>query len=277
MVVPVYLLTGKRTYADKYAWNPVTIMVCAVHGQFDSLTIFFTMLALFFTAYKRCPLAAGLSFGTAFQSKWWPAMLVPALFFRMRLREIFVFLFSWLAVFLAFSFPYLKLDPGLLAKPFSYLGVPVDYGITGVAHYMILDLLHLKEVVFDITLGAVRLVCAAAVAWSLFVSRKWDLAGSIAFTILTFYIFCPGWSVQYYSWLAALMFLKGLHRSRLYAAFAIFVFLVYFLVVVFDFGTMTRINDRDIRNVLAFGSMCIVLASIPLWLSLLKKRGNAPA
>ena len=152
----------------------------------------------------------------------------------------------------------------------------MDYGITGVAHYMILDLLHLKEVVFDIALGAVRLVCAAAVAWSLFKSRKWDRGLHCFYHTNVLYLLPRGWSVQYYSWLAALMFLKGLHRSRLYAAFAIFVFLVYFLVVVFHFGTMTRINDHDVRrpdirlNVHRSGVL-------PLWLSLLKKRGYAPA
>ena len=66
IVFPVYALTRNMEYAQKYAWNPVTIMICAVHGQFDSVTMFFILLSVYFMAGQKRTIAAGLSFGTAF-------------------------------------------------------------------------------------------------------------------------------------------------------------------------------------------------------------------
>lgn len=267
IVFPVYALTRNMEYAQKYAWNPVTIMICAVHGQFDSVTMFFILLSVYFMAGQKRTIAAGLSFGTAFQSKWWPVMLSPAYFLRLKKKDMLAFAASWLAVFLLFSWPYLCIDPGLLLKPLYHMGVPSYYGLTGLIYYIMVHAMHLNATAFNPALYACRSACLIAVAWALYASRKWELAASLFFTVLTFYIFCPGWSVQYYAWPAAFMFLFGLYKSRLYSAFAAIVFLIYFLVDVFEFGRMARASGSDIRNALTFLSVLIIAAAVPMWYS----------
>lgn len=275
MIFPVFALTKNLDNAEKYAWNPVTVMIGAVHGQFDSITLFFLLAALYFSVSRKNTHSAGLSFAAAFQSKWWPVMLAPAFLLRLKLKDIIIFCASWLALFLIFSSPYLGPHPGLMLKPFHYLGVNRDYGITGVIYYLTNHLFHANPNVFRWSVIAVMLFCFIAVGWSLYAARKWELGASVFFTLLTFYIFCPGWSVQYYAWPAVLMFLFGLHKSRLYAAFTAIVFLIYFSVVAFDFAKLAGLCDCDFRNVLALASMFIILyAGVPLWRKIHKNNGN---
>jgi hypothetical protein len=247
-------------------------MISAVHGQFDPITLFFLLLALYFwEKNRRAP--SGLAFGAAVQSKWWPVMLAPAILIRMKTRDIAVFAVSWLAVFLIFSFHYLVQNPGLLLSPFNYHGVPRDYGITGAAYRLTVDILHLDWHVFNVILTESGLISLVFTAWSIYESRKWKLTPAVFFIILSFYLLCPGWSVQYYAWLTAFMFLFGFHNSRFYAAVAAFIFIIYFFLVVFDLTTLMRMNQYLVRASLAFASLFVIAAAVPMWLGLYKNKG----
>jgi hypothetical protein len=274
MIFPIFLLTGDRGAAGKYAWNPATMMISAIHGQFDAVTMFFVVLALYFVSGKASRVASGLCFGAAVQSKWWPVMLSPVILLRLKGKDAAVFVLSWVAVFLAFSFPYLSSDPGLMLKPFEYLGVPRDYGIAGLMYYLT-KLTHAERSVFSVLIHILRVVCIIGLAWAVVVSRKWEATSSAFFILLTFYLLCPGWAVQYFEWLTVFLFLTGRYRSVLYHLFTVFLFLAYFLIVAFNSSGMLGMSEGDTRMALMFVSLLLVAAAVPLWRSMLESNGAA--
>jgi hypothetical protein len=64
-----------------YALNPIPALVSSAHGQFDSLPVFFMLLALHLRDrdHKRSLELAALSLGVAIALKAYPAFLLPAL------------------------------------------------------------------------------------------------------------------------------------------------------------------------------------------------------
>jgi len=60
-----------------YALNPISIYVCAYHGQFDAIPALFTLLA--FTLAKQSTLFAGSILGFGILNKSWPVLAFPFL------------------------------------------------------------------------------------------------------------------------------------------------------------------------------------------------------
>jgi hypothetical protein len=193
---------------------------------------------------------------------------------RLKPRQAVVFALAWLAVFLAFAFPYLLSNPRLLLKPFGYLGVTDYCGLSGMIYTVFMKLLHVHPKIYKGIIWGLRVVCLSAIVWALIRSRSWKPGASMLFVILTFYILNPGWSIQYYAWLAVFFFLFGLQKKLIYTLTFALLMLLYFLLVAYDSLAFLGIKLADFYTLLALSSFFISLLAIPFWISLLKNNGN---
>ncbi len=181
MIFAVYLITDRKK-AAAYAWNPITIMVSACQGQFDSITLFFVLLSIYYMRGEKSPAVSGIFLGTAFQSKWWPLMFTPAYIFRLKLKKTIIFALSWAAVFLLFSGFYLR-DPSLLLNPLKNNGLPGYLGLSGVLDFFIIKVLNLNNGILNLAFIILKVVCFLAILSAAFFSRKWEIS-------LPFFSFC---------------------------------------------------------------------------------------
>ena len=267
LAAALFYITRDRNKAMHYAWNPVTILIFAGHGQFDSITLFFIAAALY--TYGKSPgtTGPGLLYGAAFQSKWWPFILLPVFLIRMKPVKSAIFLASWSLVLFAFSAFYLKYDPGLLLIPFKYSGIARDYGISGLVYYIIIKLLHGGPEVYAAALMFIKVICGVAIILAVILSRKSCIIKSSFFVILTFYILCPGWSIQYFSWLALFMFLSNMENRPFFKYAFLMIFTIYFTVVLYDLPAFFGFSQVDLRNAFAIISFILAVSAVPLWIN----------
>ena len=87
----VYLVSKKDLKtAFLYAVNPVTILIFTLHGQFDSLPIFFLLLS-FRLASKGKDAFAVLSFSLSILVKTWPLIFILMLLKNLRKKHLILF------------------------------------------------------------------------------------------------------------------------------------------------------------------------------------------
>ena len=120
--VLLYIITSRITGSQKNAmlafgiWflNPLVIVESSIHGAFDIIPIFFTLLALFFIDSKK-DFFAGLSLGIGFMVKLFPIyflLLIIPLIFRKNsfnisssLKESFIFVLGIIISAILIIFP----------------------------------------------------------------------------------------------------------------------------------------------------------------------------
>jgi len=73
-----------------YAWNPTVLISFAMCGHFDPLAIFMLLAALFFVVTNR-PTLSTAALALSFLSKFFPVLLLPAFFKRVRLAYAGIF------------------------------------------------------------------------------------------------------------------------------------------------------------------------------------------
>ena len=207
-----------------YLLSPVSILVTAYHGQFDSLFLFFALLAWYLLRRLDLNHAAwwcGLTLAISILIKPVPVVLVPVFLSRFdaqRQQAVFLAICAFL--------PLLVSLPDLIAAPLPFVEHVVAYGsesglwgysallggIAIVLHSPALDTLRhwLASAGQLVTLAAIGL------AWWRTAHR---LASEVAVVVvlLTFYVFTNGFALQYLAWI--LPFLILLRRPVLVWAY----------------------------------------------------------
>jgi hypothetical protein len=85
-----------------YAWNPLVVFEIAYSGHLEGLTVFWMVLAFFFSATNR-PTAGVAALAVASAIKLYPALLLPALLNRgQRIKGCFVFAITMILLYLPF-------------------------------------------------------------------------------------------------------------------------------------------------------------------------------
>jgi hypothetical protein len=123
-----------RWAAAIYALSPIAILIAGYHGQFDSLSTLFSVLAAGFLLRRPHPVPAGVLLGIAMALKPFPALLVPVLAWAPGL--------SWrgrtlvagiaLAIVGVVTGPYLAQDAAAVMRNVGGYGGLNDQGLGGV-------------------------------------------------------------------------------------------------------------------------------------------------
>ncbi len=194
-----------------FAASPVGFMVSGFHGNVDSLVALGVLLAAV-TCVSGKPELCGLFLGLACNVKIIPILFVPAFFFYwwQRGRAVRFSLPAALTVLVGWSVPLLSI-PGVFLK--DVLGYSSTWGTWGITYA-----LRMGSVMGPEEIGltgrtpgalaltqALKLVIVALVllfAWKRRRAEPIGIFTTLALSWTVFFVFAPGFGVQYLIWLA---------------------------------------------------------------------------
>ncbi len=198
----VYLLSKRNIpIAFLYAINPITIMITAIHGQFDVLPIFFLLCALYLLQSKH-QWRSLLMYSLAIASKTWPVFFVFSFLRRVR---------PWYAIALVTLVPVLCIAvygiifevswASMITVIKDYRGVFGTWGI-GQLLYMTTGISSPHEtrwlrILFFAVFGVVALVV-----------RRENILDEILVLLLFFYAATFAFATQYLAWIVPFLLLR---------------------------------------------------------------------
>lgn len=184
----VYLLSNKNLKkAFLYAINPVSILIFAFHGQFDSIPIFFLLLAIYFSSLPLGYLFLSL----AIMIKTWPVLFIFTLFKRLKNKKLILLLpiFPIISILFYIFFFNSKIIE-ILKTLISYQGV---WGIWGLSVFF-------NQIRFRWQKLITLLFLSSFFIYSLKIKRK-NIIDEILTLLFFFFTFTTNFSIQYLSWL----------------------------------------------------------------------------
>jgi hypothetical protein len=207
----------KRAFRKGLLWalNPISIYVTAFHGQFDALPAFAAAAALilFEVGFERRA-AAMLAIGALV--KTWPVILIPALLHRLTSWKARIRFCFYAATPLVLVMGGLWIaDGGVIVKNvFRYTSSPGWWGltaipiVTGVAASV--EFLTTARLAFLLAVVAASLVAAFA--------PNATAGQRSLLLLLTFYVFTPGFGLQYLVWIIPIGLAAQTRATVMYSA-----------------------------------------------------------
>ncbi len=190
-----------------YFLNPVSILISGYHGQFDNISLFFSLLAwqtyVFQSQAKRVWSALWLSIAVAV--KHFNILLIPLFFFseKARFRKA-LFLCGPPALFLSLILPHCLLSGAEVFRVFGYNLGAGYWGWSGVGCRIVLFLTGNDWTAapwFQLLDYFNPLLYLAMFALSYWMIKKYDLLDAILVTLLIFYVFTTQMAPQYTLWI----------------------------------------------------------------------------
>lgn len=252
------------SYGLAYAVNPITIYVCAYHGQFDALPTLFAVLSALLAGTS--PVAAAGWLGLGILCKSWPVLGLPSLLLSagslsVRLRALSVTAFIPLMGVIAYSALVGASSSAVLVNALSY-----NWGIGIWGYGYLLRLLSMAVpttsylLEWTILYGRYATLAFMALAWYL-AARRRDLWHSLFVLILCFFALGHAFSVQYLCWIVPFaMVVSNRRMIDLYVTSAfLYMFVAYNGLVLYP--GVTRIMPLPQGD-----WFIIMLSGVPAWL-----------
>jgi hypothetical protein len=201
-------LKQARRLALLYAVNPVSILIVAVHGQFDSFPVLFLLISVYYAVADASELdlvVASIFFGLAIFAKGWPLFLLPLFIARLpglKLRAIGLTI-AVLPYVLSVGTLYALTPRDVLFKVIVYSSQTGWWGFTSFKSVfpgaLSADISDLYGGV-----GSVVLLLAESALGVYYARRSLvksvDFATVILAGLLLFYVLTPGYGTQYLMW-----------------------------------------------------------------------------
>jgi len=187
----VYLLSKKNLKsAFLYAVNPVSILIFTLHGQFDSIPIFFLLLSFYSLATPWVNWGI-LSFSFAVMIKTWPLLFIISLYKRLKNKKLILLtmvfpLVSIIIYALLFKASFLDIGKTLV----GYQGLWGIWGVWSLVGKWRLRWQKLSTLIFLLVFFI----------YSFFKKEK-NLIKEIFHLLFFFFILTANFSIQYFSWL----------------------------------------------------------------------------
>ncbi|OGK16924.1 hypothetical protein A2774_00305 [Candidatus Roizmanbacteria bacterium RIFCSPHIGHO2_01_FULL_39_12c] len=212
---PIYLLSGKnKTSALIYALNPASVIVTVIHGQMDSIPLFFFLLALAFFVKNKLS-ASILTLSLAIFTKPWPILFILPLFKRAKNKLLFIFLPLFpLAFTVIYSIFYRVEIKEMLNMIKGYRGVFGAWGISKIALY--LTDYNLSPAIEQLLR---RVFLIGFIVFSYLRSDK-KVIVTIVLSMLFLFVFSPTFGMQWFSWIVPLVIIV---RPKLWKIFLVMV------------------------------------------------------
>jgi hypothetical protein len=264
-----------------YAVCPISITVSAYHGQFDSITLAFLLLSLYFFYQKR-PLWVGLWFSISITTKIWPIIFIPLfvlLLHTNRERLKFLLLVPFVPI-ISIVFYCLLVN----GSPFLVIKTSLEYG-GGVLGYWgigaVVDIV-LRPVIYDSysIVASLSLFLRFVMLLALLTYYRYRMnvnspERNFVNIMLLFFIFAPGFGGQWLLWLLPFLLLSLIGRNEVnskrqvkaYNAHTIFAFMIGIYTPAFSY-LLVILNKEIVDHWLA-GKIAHQLTTLPLWLCLI--------
>lgn len=187
----VYLLSKKNLKsAFFYAVNPVSILIFTLHGQFDTIPIFFLLFSLYLIKVRKYALSI-IIFSFAVMVKTWPLLFVINFYKRLKNKKL-ILLFLVFPIISVMLYTVLFKTPviSIVKTMIGYQGLWGIWGLWVLWGIWRLRWQKLSTIVFLISFFG----------YSFFNKRK-NLIEEILNLLLFFFVFTSNFSNQYFSWL----------------------------------------------------------------------------
>ncbi len=204
--------SNAKMLALAYALNPVSLIITCLHGQFDAIPIFFSLMAIYQLTEKRNQTisALALSVGVAFKS--FPVLLLlPIIATLKSARDRIRFAILAAGPIAIMLIPFVVLDPmPLLREVFSYRGAALlGFMVPLRALYVPLNG---KSFPVDLTTSLISISSAAFLAVYLILiplmqHRQFSLAKRAVAVFALFYVVYAGIAPQYLLWILPFLLL----------------------------------------------------------------------
>lgn len=214
-----------------YALNPVSLLVTAYHGQFESVTLLLLALAWWLRERSREG-ASAVALGLAILNKTWPVVFLPVVFVRLRgWRSRAVYSSIALGIPVLFSVAYLVLFSAgpmpMLRRALTHRGVAGYWG-PGAALTPAALLWPGLQGVVDGLFALRNGLLLAAVLFALWWTRRQSLLDAFLTLLLAIFTVTTGFGIQWLVWLVPFALLAGEERRlRVYSLAATFMLTVH--------------------------------------------------
>lgn len=180
-----------------YAINPISLLIIAFHGQFDIIPLTLILYSIMLIHEKKYSLIM-LLLGFAFTAKTWPILFIvpflkriPKKFWLLFCIPPLIFLLTYMALF--FSTPFVSVARVLAV----YQGVGGIWGFGKVLLLLGAD----KLILFSY-----KVVFVAGFFFYSILQKKKQLIEELVELLLAFFIFTPGFGIQWFIWLVPFFF-----------------------------------------------------------------------
>lgn len=209
-----------------YAWNPLSFLMSAHHGNTDCICTLCLMLALYMAQVRGSHFGAGAALGAAINVKLIPIICLPALLLttaRNR-RDLQRFGLGLGLALLPFVVPMVTVPLDFLHRTVAYYPRAVDWGIplllkaaSDVSPGRVISALMR----WYAALGRVLIIASIAACTLAFgPTRKLSTAALIALTFALFLCWAPGFGVQYLVYVLPALFAVSPWLGLRYACLA---------------------------------------------------------
>lgn len=256
------IIAGNRSLL--FAVNPISILVSAYHGQFDSIPI---ALVLFSILFMNKPVKSGLFFGLSILTKSWPVLFLPTLLKNSAsIKNRIIFLGVVGAIPAAGLIVYILIFNSTLL---NILKIALTYnhgiGVWGYGYFIkLFSTMTNQSEVFKWFIQNSRFITLAilGIIW-LRVESLQSIPKSLFTILLAFTTFTHAFSIQYLSWIIPFALLADIkNNDRWILRYTISAFCYMFLAY------HTLILQFNITNILPWPTAdhLIILSGIPAWL-----------
>lgn len=250
-----------------YAFNPVSILVSAYHGQFDAESTFLLTLSWYLWRFsnrpKRRVVLSALILGFAILNKTWPALFLPIFLLRLGSgKRCLTYSLITLAVPVIFTVLYVIIfreDPSpLLRRALTHAGVPGWWGPGAVVNILRETVGWGERVLNWLTMYS-RWLVFIGVGLACWITRRQDSIEALTTAILVLYVSTSGFGVQWLIWVIPFALMAGDVRG---IDWYVLGHLVFLIPAYYGYNL-----DQTLSNLISFERMAVLmqLCSLPAW------------
>ena len=215
ILFPLYYLSKKNLQSVLiYALNPISIIVLNIHGQMESIPLFFFLSAVLFFRKNKL-LGSVLTLSYAIYTKPWPVLFVIPLIKKAKKKFLFVLL-AFFPIFLTLIHVLFFPTPlaAIIERVKNHRGIFGAWGLSKIALY--LTNYNLNPLIEQLMR---RIFLLAFIIFSLFREEK-NIVKSILMVMLFLFVFTPTFGIQWFAWLVPFIIIVRPKLWRLFLVFA---------------------------------------------------------
>jgi hypothetical protein len=228
IIVLIYLAIAQQLPAAKarwaswvYAFNPITILVCAYQGQFDAVPLFFLLTAwlCFQNKMRRSWLLSlsAVALGIAIWSKIWPVIFLPIIWLRLagwRARGHYTLLTGLMPLVLLLLYEYLF--PGsaltIVRRALGAGAISGWWGYSAVVN-VVLQFTGQGQALFQFISQWGKYAGPVAGLLVIITTRRQPALYALLLAILTMFAVVPNLGLQGLSWVIPIALIWGAHNA----------------------------------------------------------------
>ncbi len=192
------------SWALLYAVNPISVLVSAYHGQFDSMPTLLLLLAWFTWHFGQHVKRSAVFLGFAILNKTWPFIFFPVLFIRLpNNRRRLIYTLISLGIPIIFTLGYVIFyasDPlPMLRRALTHAGVPGFWGFSALL-YIPVSLWFDPQPAIQVLLPVQRIVLVLVGLFALWWTRRQRALDALLTIILAIFTVTLGMGIQWLLW-----------------------------------------------------------------------------